>query len=56
MKRKQKIEKPMEPARRLVVYTRQRGAEPEIENLTPRQRRRYAKKIPYWQRLHGGNG
>lgn len=58
MKPKQKIELPMHPDRRLAVYTRQRGAdirgeEADVARLTPKQRRRYLKKIPYWQRLGG---
>lgn len=52
MKRKQKILTPMSPEMRLLAYARQRGTDPEIKKLTPKQRRRYMKKIPYWQRLN----
>jgi hypothetical protein len=51
VKPKQKILVPMAPERRLAVYARQRGVEEDLSRLTPRQRRRYLKKIPYWQRI-----
>lgn len=51
MKPKQKTLVPMAPERRLAVYARQRGVDPDVSRLTPKQRRRYLKKIPYWQRL-----
>jgi hypothetical protein len=51
VKPKQKTLVPMAPERRLAVYARQRGVDPDVSRLTPKQRRRYLKKIPYWQRL-----
>lgn len=52
MKPKQKILVPMTPEMRLIHYARQRGVDPDVSRLTPRQRRRYLKKIPYWQRIN----
>lgn len=51
-KPKQKTLVPMKPERRLAVYSAQRHlASPALDRLTPRQRRRYNKKLPYWQRM-----